>query len=152
MRRLQGQNVRSLKDSAYIQSSSVLQPIIDLLQYQVFCERIKSEMTKIVGALRHAGVATKFHFNAVGENGDELVQLLSVNGKGHIGGEATVRVDDRFALMLTHQLPKLTLFIFRCHDQSYSSLHVPFAVNVDRSPVTSDVASILNTAACTASA
>ena len=94
-RRLSGASVRMPTMISMVPAPPVLQPIIDLLQYQVFCERIHGEMSQIVQALQNAGVTTRFHFDAVSENGDELVRLVSEDGSGHVGGEAIIRIDNR---------------------------------------------------------
>lgn len=75
----------------------LLQPIIDLLQYQVFCERVKAEVDRMERALDVAGVPSSLRFNAVGESGKELVKLLDEVSVQKIGGEAVLRIDDRYA-------------------------------------------------------
>lgn len=73
----------------------LLQPIIDMLQYQVFCERVKSEADTMVGALTEAGVPSTLRFNPVGEIGKELVGFLTESQQRPIGGDAILRADDR---------------------------------------------------------
>lgn len=73
----------------------ILQPIVDLLQYQVFCERVHVEMNYVVDALRKVGVPTLFQFDPVGENGEALVRALSEQGSCHVGGQALLRIDNR---------------------------------------------------------
>lgn len=73
----------------------ILQPIIDLIQYQVFCERVKIELDKIVNALMSAGVPTRMRFNAVGDCGEEVVRLITEKTKQRIGGDATLRINER---------------------------------------------------------
>ncbi|KAI0053554.1 hypothetical protein FA95DRAFT_1481195 [Auriscalpium vulgare] len=89
------------------QSRAILHPVIDLLQYEVFCDRIKSEMQKIVAALRQAGVATIFRFDTVGENGSDIVKLLSSGGLERIGGDAVIRIDNSRTLRFTFYAPSL---------------------------------------------
>ncbi|KAL0574670.1 hypothetical protein V5O48_007286 [Marasmius crinis-equi] len=74
----------------------ILQPVIDILQYQVFCRRIRSELDHVCGALNKAGIPTTLRFNAVEEIGKELVKVVTEPINRGIGGEATLRVDDRY--------------------------------------------------------
>ena len=76
----------------------LLQPIIDLLQYQGFCERVKTEVHRMVKALSIAGVPCGLRINYVGESGRELVKLLDEDGTQKIGGEAILRIDNRSGL------------------------------------------------------
>lgn len=78
-------------------SPPLLQPIIDLLQYQVFCERVKSEINKMMGVLSKAGVTSTLRFDAVGESGKELLRLLDEDGSWSVvGGEAVLRIEKRY--------------------------------------------------------
>jgi mediator of RNA polymerase II transcription subunit 17 len=74
---------------------ALLQPVIDLSQYEYFCVRVKAEMSKIVQALRRAGVPVKFHFDAVGEDGAGVLESLIIGGNGRIGGITIIRIDNR---------------------------------------------------------
>ena len=74
----------------------LLQPIIDLLQYQGFCERVKAEVDMMVRALGVAGVPCGLRFMSVGKNGKELAKLLNDDSTPKIGGEAILRIDDRY--------------------------------------------------------
>ncbi|KAL4075817.1 subunit 17 of mediator complex-domain-containing protein [Scleroderma citrinum] len=86
--------------------SVLLQPIIDLLQYQQFCVRIKAELVKIVAAFHHAGVSCTLRFDAVGETGRHLQQRLAIGDPSlRLGGEALLRIDDRQTLRLTFASP-----------------------------------------------
>jgi mediator of RNA polymerase II transcription subunit 17 len=79
-----------------IQSTvALLQPVIDLLQYEFFCVRVKAEMSKIVQILRRAGVPVKFHFDTVGEDSTGILESLIGSGTGHISGVTTIRIDNR---------------------------------------------------------
>lgn len=70
--------------------------MVDLLQYRVFCDRVHAELHRIVDSLRAAGVAVKSRTNTVGENGEQLIRLLSMVGKPQrVGGETLLRVDNR---------------------------------------------------------
>lgn len=73
----------------------MLQPIIDLLQYQVFCRRIRVEINKIVHALSTAGIPSLVSIDPVGETGHELINVLSQSGSQIIGGVAVLRIDNR---------------------------------------------------------
>lgn len=74
----------------------VLQPIIDLLQYQVFLERIQDEITQVVRALQKAGIPTTLVMNTVGETGKELIKLLDSKASLTVGGEIVLRIFERF--------------------------------------------------------
>ena len=73
----------------------LLQPIIDFLQYQVFCKRIRQEIRRTVRALQAAGVSTKMSFDSAGETGEELIALLQHNATLQVAGDCLVRVDNR---------------------------------------------------------
>ncbi|KAH9482703.1 Mediator of RNA polymerase II transcription subunit 17 [Psilocybe cubensis] len=102
-------------------SHSLLQPIIDMLQYQVFCERVELELRKAVQALNIAGIPSSLSFTAIGESGKILVSLLSEESKNkkEVGGEAVIRMDNWHTLWftfvspstLTAHLPQATLTI-----------------------------------------
>lgn len=49
-------------------------------------------------ALGAAGVPSSLRFNAVGDSGKELVQLLNEDSAQKIGGEAVLRIDNRYDL------------------------------------------------------
>lgn len=85
-------------------SYSLLQPIIDMLQYRVFCERVELELRRAVQALETAGIPSSLSFTAIGESGKLLVSLLSEDSKNkkEVGGEAVIRMDNwcvRFAYL-----------------------------------------------------
>lgn len=88
----------------------LLQPIIDLLQYQVFCERVKTEVDRVAKVLSAAGVPTSLRFNFVGETGKDLIGLLNEDNSQKTGGEAVLRIDDRCALRCIIALDQLTRF------------------------------------------
>lgn len=76
--------------------SELLQPVIDLLQYQQFCIKIKAELDKMVSALAHAGVPCTLRFHPVGETGQSLQRRLTgENVLKRVGGEALLRLDER---------------------------------------------------------
>jgi mediator of RNA polymerase II transcription subunit 17 len=78
----------------------LLQPVIDLLQYQGFCERIKTEVNKMVRALGVTGLPCSLRITSVGENGRELVNLLNEDSTWTIGGEAILQIDDRYGAVI----------------------------------------------------
>lgn len=74
---------------------ALLQPVIDILQYEYFCVRVKAEMSKTIQILRRAGIPVKFHFDAVGEDGAGVLDSLISGGNGRIGGITIIRIDNR---------------------------------------------------------
>lgn len=79
-----------------ITSPPLLQPIVDLLQYRVFCDRVHVEIGKIAQGLSTAGVPVKLPENRVGESGERLVGMLTiVDTQQTIGGETFLRIDNR---------------------------------------------------------
>ncbi|KZV82752.1 hypothetical protein EXIGLDRAFT_684588 [Exidia glandulosa HHB12029] len=84
----------------------ILQPIIDLIQYQSFCDRIANELRKVCAALWAVGVHAKMRMTRVGESGNDLVALLD-SPDGSIGGEAVLRVAHRPTFRLTFQSPAM---------------------------------------------
>jgi mediator of RNA polymerase II transcription subunit 17 len=75
----------------------VLQPIIGLLQYQVFCRRIKSELDKVTRALAVVSIISSLRFNPVGETGQDLLDLIDKGESRLMSGEALIRIDNRCA-------------------------------------------------------
>ncbi|KAF8897582.1 subunit 17 of mediator complex-domain-containing protein [Infundibulicybe gibba] len=65
----------------------LLQPIIDLLQYRVFCERIQNELNKVTSALDIAGIQSSLSLNLVGETGPGLLNMFTGTVDKAIGGE-----------------------------------------------------------------
>ncbi|KAF9268018.1 hypothetical protein L218DRAFT_940755 [Marasmius fiardii PR-910] len=63
--------------------------------YQVFCRRIKAELDTVCSILTRAGIPTALRFNAVEDIGKDLVKLATDPAYRPIGGETTLRVDDR---------------------------------------------------------
>ncbi|PSR77283.1 hypothetical protein PHLCEN_2v7976 [Hermanssonia centrifuga] len=79
-----------------VEPPPILQPIVDLLQYRAFCARIHAEIGKMDSGLREAGIPTKLRLNPVGENGEQLVSMLTVVASPQrIGGEAILRIANR---------------------------------------------------------
>jgi len=83
----------------------ILQPVLDLLQYQVFCGRIRSELDQGARALSVIGVPVSLRFDVVGENGKQVVKSLVEDVRGRVGGEAVMRIDDRHSIRLTFLSP-----------------------------------------------
>ena len=74
----------------------LLQPVIDLLQYRVFCERVKLEFDKAVKALSTVGILSTLRFNPVGETGYQLIQSFGEDNAKVIGGDAVLRIENRY--------------------------------------------------------
>lgn len=75
----------------------VLQPIIGLLQYQVFCRRIKLELDKVTQALAVVSIISSLRFTPVGETGQDLLDLADKGESRLMSGEALIRIDNRCA-------------------------------------------------------
>jgi mediator of RNA polymerase II transcription subunit 17 len=73
----------------------LLRPVIDLLQYEVFCERIKTEIHAMLGGLTAVGIPSTLRFEPIGGTGHGLVDLIDKNDNKAIGGEAVLRIDNR---------------------------------------------------------
>jgi mediator of RNA polymerase II transcription subunit 17, fungi type len=72
-----------------------LRPIIDLIQYEVFCERIKWQLDAVITSLSAAGITSILRFKPVGEAGKELIQIPMDETDRGIGGESLLRIDNR---------------------------------------------------------
>ncbi|KAG9317670.1 subunit 17 of mediator complex-domain-containing protein [Chiua virens] len=87
-------------------SSELLQPIIDLLQYQQFCIKILDALEDAVSALRVTRVPCALRFQPIGETGQSLQrQLTGENLSKRVGGEALLRLDERQTLRFTFLSP-----------------------------------------------
>lgn len=74
----------------------LLLPIVELLQYRVFCDRVHVEIGRLADGLRAAGVPVKLRATKVGENGEQLVAMLTkTDGPQTLGGETHLRIDNR---------------------------------------------------------
>ena len=73
----------------------LLQPVIDLLQYHEFCERVKAELDRVSQVLTDARVPSRLRFDPVGDSGRELQKFLIEDSGGKISGEAVLRIDNR---------------------------------------------------------
>ncbi|CAL1700709.1 unnamed protein product [Somion occarium] len=83
----------------------ILQPVIDMLQYQAFCDRVYQEIDKVVQALHRAGVPTKVHLREIGESGAQLVSLLQNDDQIKVGGECLLRIEQRHTMRFTFNSP-----------------------------------------------
>ncbi|EIW61969.1 uncharacterized protein TRAVEDRAFT_44798 [Trametes versicolor FP-101664 SS1] len=100
-----------------VQPPPLLQPIIDILQYREFWERVRDEIDHVVKALRLAGVSARVHYDPVADSGEALGRSLQNEKMDPVGGEALLRIDDRHTLRftttspstLTAHLPQATL-------------------------------------------
>ncbi|KAF7301716.1 Mediator of RNA polymerase II transcription subunit 17 [Mycena indigotica] len=84
----------------------ILRPIIDLLQYEVFCERVRSEMVAASSGLRTAGIEAILRFVTVGGTGQGLMAFLSDAEQNAVGGQALLRIDKRHTVRLTFRSPQ----------------------------------------------
>ncbi len=84
---------------------SILHLVVDIVQYQVFCDRLDGEIKKFEGALSAAGLSRKVQFRRLGQGfgGKGLVECLSPENatpdkEDHIclSGDILVRIDNRF--------------------------------------------------------
>jgi len=73
----------------------LLLPIVNTLQYKLFCDRVQTELYAMDKALVRAGITSKIRFNAVGETGMQLVDFLRGEDRVRIGGDALFRVNNR---------------------------------------------------------
>jgi mediator of RNA polymerase II transcription subunit 17, fungi type len=92
-------------------SCPLLQPIIDILQYKSFCERVELELNKIIKALSVAGISSDLRFTPVGESGKALVKLLDEGSTVRIGGEAVLKISNTYAVHHPCILEKTFTFI-----------------------------------------
>ncbi|KAJ3528511.1 hypothetical protein NMY22_g9384 [Coprinellus aureogranulatus] len=90
-------------------SPPILQPIVDFLQYNLFCERLERELNKAASGLSAAGISTNVSFDCVGETGRELVDFISdiLPPISHISGEAVLTISDRHSVRFTFVAPSL---------------------------------------------
>ncbi|KAJ7507873.1 subunit 17 of mediator complex-domain-containing protein [Mycena galericulata] len=85
----------------------LLRPVIDLLQYEVFCARLRTELAAMRDALAAVGIPAALRFEPIGGTGHALVDLIdkSDDKDRAIGGEAILRVDNRHTVRLTFRSP-----------------------------------------------
>ncbi|KAL1722511.1 subunit 17 of mediator complex-domain-containing protein [Schizophyllum commune] len=97
-----------LTGTPYLQHAPpILQPIIDLIQYAVFCDRIRGEMDRMARAVRAVGISCGLRFDRVGELGVELTRMLGEEQviNRPVGGEGVLVVDDRHSIRFTFHSP-----------------------------------------------
>ena len=92
-----------------VHQPQILQPIIDLLQYDLFLRRVRGELLRAVSKLRDAGVPVDLRFEEVSETGVHVLDAL-LEGKEKIGGEAVLRIDGRCVRLSSRPLEKMTGF------------------------------------------
>ncbi|KAK2466253.1 hypothetical protein APHAL10511_001895 [Amanita phalloides] len=85
--------------------SPLLQPIVDLLQYQVFCRRIKKELDRVVQSLTAAGIGASLRFTAVEETGQDILDSVDKDESKLVSGEALIRIDNRYGIRLSFEAP-----------------------------------------------
>ena len=75
----------------------ILQPIIDIVQYHVFCDRVRRVLKDTSAGLAKIGVDSTLRFDVIGESGHDILMLLAedANTRSRIGGEAVLRIDGR---------------------------------------------------------
>lgn len=106
------------------QTSQLLLPVVNVLQYRVFYQRIENELHAMVRLLTQACVPNKLYFNPVGETGLQLVDFLNAEERSRIGGDAILRVNKQYVILL------FCLILPICHPihlilQPYPSFHFP---------------------------
>ncbi|KAI5893539.1 uncharacterized protein SCHCODRAFT_02501079 [Schizophyllum commune H4-8] len=97
-----------LPGTPYLQHAPpILQPIIDLIQYAVFCDRIRGEMDRMARAVRAVGIPCGLRFDRVGELGVELTKMLGEEQviNRPVGGEGVLVVDNRHSIRFTFHSP-----------------------------------------------
>ena len=80
----------------------ILQPIIDLLQYQIFFGRVKVELDKVTESLVTAGIASGLRFTPVGETGQDLANVLDNGDRSLMSGEALIWIDNQYETLSAH--------------------------------------------------
>ncbi|KAL5488212.1 hypothetical protein ACEPAI_6320 [Sanghuangporus weigelae] len=92
------------------QQPQVLQPIIELLQYHVFLNRVRGELMRAVTRLRAVGVPVDLRFEDVAETGKLVLDAL-LEGKERIGGEAVLKIGGRHTIRFTFTSPSTLVAI-----------------------------------------
>jgi mediator of RNA polymerase II transcription subunit 17, fungi type len=77
-------------------ATKLLQPIIDILQYEVFCKRVKAEVDIVCNSLKNIGIPSSVYFNPVGELGKQLIHALIDEETTILAGELVLRIDERY--------------------------------------------------------
>ncbi|KAL0949506.1 hypothetical protein HGRIS_009558 [Hohenbuehelia grisea] len=92
----------------------ILQPIIDILQYETFCKRLKIEIDAAASALSAVSVPTTLRFNPVGAVAVDLLRILSEDAGANVGGETILRIDNQHTLRMIMVAPA-TLTVLLAH-------------------------------------
>lgn len=82
----------------------MLQQIIDMLQYRVFCTRLDLNLRKAISALDVVGIPTTFYFTPVGEAGQDLISVFCDSGNKTIGGETVMRIDNWYVIVVFYTI------------------------------------------------
>ncbi|TFK23261.1 hypothetical protein FA15DRAFT_470912 [Coprinopsis marcescibilis] len=99
----------------------MLKPIIDLLQYKVFSERLQTELSRAAAGLNTVGIPTSVSYNAVGESGEDTIKIFCEPQYRNPSGEAILRIDNKNILRLTFAAPStLTVHLTQATLQIYS--------------------------------
>lgn len=133
----------------------ILRPLLDIIQYEAFCQRVQTEVNSVARILSSAAIHTRVRLSGLGENSLSVLRMLSdVEDAGRIGGEVILRIDHRYAI---HQrfdnyaaaslIMRLLLPSFQTHDPP----RIAGAFFVDSTPVPCDPARCIDTAAGPAS-
>ncbi|KAF7292438.1 Mediator of RNA polymerase II transcription subunit 17 [Mycena chlorophos] len=112
----------------------ILRPIIDLLQYEVFCHRIRTEMTTACAGLHVVGIEAMLRFVPIGGTGQNLMALLSDADENSVSGQALLRIDNRHTVRLTFRSPSsLTAHLSQatCSISSIPQLRQMFADEIE---------------------
>ncbi|KIJ56789.1 hypothetical protein M422DRAFT_22933 [Sphaerobolus stellatus SS14] len=83
----------------------LLVPVVNALQYKLFCDRVHAELVAMDRALSRAGIPCKLRFNTVGEAGAQLVDILRGEDRTRMGGDAVLRVNNIHTLHFTFTAP-----------------------------------------------
>jgi hypothetical protein len=76
----------------------ILRPLIDLIQYETFCERVRAEVNRVSHALASADIRARVRFSGLGDSSASVLRMVSdVDDGGRIGGEVVLRIDRRYA-------------------------------------------------------
>ena len=90
-----GQSVAGSKGQAMDVPPVILRPIVEVLQYHVFCSRIESELQAGAAGLRSIGVPVSVRFNSTSDNGRQTLDAIVGDAQAKLEGEAVLRIDNR---------------------------------------------------------
>jgi hypothetical protein len=69
--------------------------VLDTLQYEAFCGRVRAEVQRTAEALSAAGVRARVRFAPAGDTGAALLRLVAEEHAPRLAGEAVLRIDGR---------------------------------------------------------